>query len=59
MTTFKASDVLTIAKHLVFSYEVLLVGGLLIPSLAYKKLRPGLRSIPGPPIAAYTKLWRL
>ena len=32
---------------------------LIITRLIYNKFRPGLLSIPGPPLAAYTSLWKL
>ncbi|KIY02977.1 uncharacterized protein Z520_01442 [Fonsecaea multimorphosa CBS 102226] len=46
-------------KHVVVTYPVIILVGLLVISLVYNRLRPGLRNIPGPPVAAYTKFWRL
>jgi hypothetical protein len=47
------------AKSVLVTNPALIAICLLIFSLVYNKLRPGLRNIPGPSIAAYTKLWRL
>lgn len=33
--------------------------GLIVLSYAYDRYRPGLQSIPGPPLAKWSKLWRL
>lgn len=41
------------------TYPMMIILVLLAPSLLYNKLQAGLRNIPGPPVAAYTKLWRL
>lgn len=41
------------------TYPMLIVLVLLMSSLLYSKLQTGLRSIPGPRVAACTKLWRL
>lgn len=59
MATATSSTVWASAKHTLVTYPVLIAICLLASSLVYNKLRPGLRNIPGPPIAAYTKLWRL
>jgi hypothetical protein len=46
-------------KSTLVAYPVLIVFVVLMSSLLYNKLQAGLRNIPGPPVAAYTKLWRL
>ena len=51
------------ALHLAYSASALVVTAivafLLTCSAVYQRLRPGLRSIPGPWIASFTDLWRL
>ncbi|KAJ9611683.1 hypothetical protein H2200_004867 [Cladophialophora chaetospira] len=59
MVVVAPSNLLLVGKKVIFNHPVLLVVGLLVLSLIYNRLRPGLRSIPGPPVAAYSKLWRL
>ena len=59
MVAVTPSNVVLVAKQAIFAHPVLLVVGLLVLSLVYNRLRPGLINIPGPPVAAYTKLWRL
>ncbi|EXJ60076.1 cytochrome P450 oxidoreductase [Cladophialophora yegresii CBS 114405] len=59
MASTTLSNLVTAAKQAIFAHPILLVVGLFALSLVYNKLRPGLRGIPGPPVAAYTKLWRL
>ena len=58
-TTLTNSSLVASAKNVLVTYPALVVICLLALSLVYNKLKPGLRNIPGPPIAAYTKLWRL
>ncbi len=59
MAAATLSNLLLVAKQAAFAYPVVLVVGLLVLSLVRNRFKPGLRSIPGPPVAAYTKLWRL
>ena len=59
MATVTPSNIMLTAKQVIFGHPFVLVVGLLALSLFYNRLKPGLRSIPGPPVAAYTKLWRL
>ena len=46
-------------KSILVTYTVLAAVAILACSLVYNKLQAGLRNIPGPAVAAYTKLWRL
>jgi hypothetical protein len=46
-------------KSVFANHATLVVVALLVYSLLHNRLRPGLKDIPGPRIAAYTKLWRL
>ncbi|KAI1066927.1 hypothetical protein LB507_011384 [Fusarium sp. FIESC RH6] len=58
MTEQQLSAVLTAtvsSKHCFF----ILLFGLLLLSYIYGRFRPGLSRIPGPPLARWTKLWRL
>lgn len=46
-------------QHVTSGHPYILALGLLLIYLCYNKYRSGLSSIPGPTLAAYTKLWRL
>ncbi|OAP58487.1 hypothetical protein AYL99_07577 [Fonsecaea erecta] len=59
MAIITSTGLVSSIKHLGATYPVLVVVGLWVISLVYSRFRPGLRNIPGPPVAAYTKLWRL
>jgi hypothetical protein len=58
MATAASSTGFAAAQQVVLGHPILLLVGLFVLSLVYNKLKPGLRNIPGPPIAAFTKLWR-
>lgn len=47
------------AQSLVASHYLILLSVLLVSYLCWIKYQPGLASIPGPTLAAYSKLWRL
>ncbi|KAL0262176.1 hypothetical protein SLS55_003615 [Diplodia seriata] len=53
-----AKDSISTAASLLRPYWAYLLLALLAVRLLRNKFRPGLRSIPGPPVAAYTGLWR-
>ena len=57
--TTHAANLFANIKSIQVSYSVLLVSIVIAYFLLYNKLRPGLRDIPGPRLAAYTRLWRL
>lgn len=40
------------------TYPIPILVGLIVLNLLYNKFQPGLTSIPGPTLAAYTKWWR-
>ena len=46
-------------KDFIFSHIFSIVAVLIVANLLWNKFQPGLASIPGPPIAAFTKYWRL
>jgi hypothetical protein len=56
---FFPSNIFASARTTTTIYPVLVVFAALALWLAYNKLQAGLRSIPGPTVAAYTKIWRL
>jgi hypothetical protein len=56
---FSQSNIFASARAITTTHPVLVVFAALALLLAYNKLQAGLRSIPGPTVAAYTKLWRL
>jgi hypothetical protein len=58
-STSHAVGLFAFNRSVFITSSILVVAALLLYSLLRNKLRPGLKSIPGPPIAAYTKLWRL
>src|SRR3954453_23572090 len=45
--------------NLLKTYFIPVLFGVVVIHLLYNKFRPGLRGIPGPVLAAYTRLWRL
>lgn len=53
------SFVLAQVQHTIFSYPLQIVSALIFIRLLWNKFQPGLVSIPGPPVVAYTQLWRL
>jgi hypothetical protein len=56
---FSQSNIVASARTTTTTYPALVVFAALALWLAYNKLQAGLRGIPGPTVAAYTKLWRL
>ena len=58
MTEQQLSAVLTATVSYKHCFLILLFG-LLLLSYIYGRFRPGLSRIPGPPLARWTKLWRL
>jgi len=57
--TYYMTGLFAFDRSVFASYSIVVAVGLITYSLLYNKLRPGLKDIPGPRIAAYTKLWRL
>jgi hypothetical protein len=54
-----ASSILSQAQELIKQHLFILAGLLSVSYLLWDKFQPGLVSIPGPAIAAYTKWWRV
>lgn len=54
-----ATGVLSQVQHLVKAYPVPILLATLLVYALWNKFQPGLVSIPGPTVAAYTKYWRV
>lgn len=54
-----SSQLLSQARHVVLTYPLQLVAAFILFRMLWNKLQPHLVRIPGPPLAAYTKFWRL
>ena len=50
---------MALTNSVIVTYSIPFLVLLFVASLLRNKYQPGLRDIPGPPVAAYTKLWRL
>ena len=59
MTSILESSTLSQLKTLAIAPPVYLLGGFIAVWLLWNKFQPGLVGIPGPKLAAYTKLWRV
>ncbi|KAG9776743.1 benzoate 4-monooxygenase cytochrome-like protein P450, partial [Aureobasidium melanogenum] len=54
-----SSQYLAQLKHVALTYPLQLIAAFIVFRLLWNKFQPHLVRIPGPPLAAYTKFWRL
>lgn len=50
---------LAVAQQFLFAHPLFILSAVVAFYLCYNKFQRGLSSVPGPTLAAYTKLWRL